>query len=256
VIHVTGIGAWAPGHPDVASLRSGSRVEDATEPPCKVADARAKRGASRLARMLGEVVEQAAKDAGADLATIPTVYASAWGEIDIMIALLEQIHVGETGLSPLRFKHSVHNSASGLVSIAASNKSFSTAIAGGRRSFEQGMLESLALLRSGAARSVIFAVAEDRLPRPLDRYSDHEALALAFCFDVDGAERAHGAIAFPERVERATPADEPDAHYAKNPTAWGLPLLRALFADASQTVELSAGPRPWAVGVEPRARRA
>jgi hypothetical protein len=114
------------------------------------------------------------------------------------------------------------------------------------------MLEAVALLRGGAATSVVLAVAEDRLPRPLDRYSDHDALALAFCLDLEPGARAHGTLSLPERVEgSATLPEVPRAELAKNPTAWGLPLLHALAASEPATVALSAGPRPWAMNVRP-----
>ncbi len=249
MIGVDGIGLWAPGFASLEAFRAGEADESVTMPRCAVANARAKRGVSRIARMLGEVVQQAAEDAGADLSEVPTVYASAWGEIDIMIKLLDQIADGEVGLSPLRFKHSVHNSASGLVSIAAENRGFSTAIAAGRRTFEQGVLEALSLLRSSDGERVILAVAEDELPTPLDRFGRYAPLAIGLCFAKTPREGAHGTISFPKRASEVLRPTLPDA-YAANPTAHALPLLDALASgEPVKALALSAADRPFAIDV-------
>lgn len=254
MIGVRGVGLWAPGFPGLDAFRTGVPLPDVTEPACTVANPRAKRGTSRLARMLGEVVQQAGEDAGADLGTVATVYASAWGEIEVMVSLLGQIADGEVGLSPLRFKHSVHNSASGLVSIATGNRGFSTAIAGGKRTVERGLVEAFGLVESGEHESVILAIAEDELPRPLDRYARYEALAIGLCLgSTDGAK--HGTLALSRGpVDPARALERPTfpARYAENPTVWALPLVDALAKGRPSTLALSDAARPWAAEVHPK----
>jgi hypothetical protein len=258
MIAVNGIGLWAPGFPSLDAFRTGVPLADVTEPACTIANPRAKRGTSRLARMLGEVVQQAGTDAGADLSTVPTVYASAWGEIEVMVSLLGQIADGEVGLSPLRFKHSVHNSASGLVSIATGNRGFSTAIAGGKRTVERGLIEAIALVESGEHDSVILAIAEDELPRPLDRYARYDALAIGLCL----ARVAPGTgPSQPPRygtlsLSRGPVSESPSASarplpkkYAENPTAWALPVVDALVQKKPGTYAISGAERPWTVEV-------
>ncbi|MBW2462221.1 MAG: beta-ketoacyl synthase chain length factor [Deltaproteobacteria bacterium] len=249
MIAINGIGFWAPGFADLGAFREGRIDADLTMPKCELVTGRAKRGTSRIGRMLAEVTSQAAADAAVDLGTVPTVYASAWGEIDIMVNLLGQIADGDVGLSPLRFKHSVHNSASGMVSIAAGNRTFSTALAAGRRTFEQGVLEALTYLTTTDADHVILAVAEDRLPAPLDRFGEYEALAVAVCFGKEPREGAHGALSFPRRADEARLPTLPPV-YAENPTAFALPLLDALVKPGgADGLALSAARRPFAVDV-------
>lgn len=236
-IAVTGVGRWTP-------------TEDAPEPPCAIADVRAKRGTNRITRMLGEVVHQAATDAGADPETVATVYASAWGEIDTMVALLAQIADGDVGLSPLRFKHSVHNAASGLVSIACKNRAFSTAIAAGDRTVEQGLVEAWTLLADGVPE-VILAAGDDRLPPPLDRYGRYRGLAGAVCLVRDPGERAVRAwigAPRPSELPRADVTFEEDLR--DNPCAWIVPLLDAIEAGEPREVLLAAE-RPMVVTVSP-----
>ncbi len=249
-VAVTGLGLWTPGFPSLEAWLAGDRDTAVIEPACALPGPRAKRGTSRITRMLCEVVEQAARDGRADLSAAATVYASAWGEIDIMIGLLEQIHDGDVGLSPLRFKHSVHNAASGLVSIAAENRSFSTAIAAGDRTVEQGLIEAWALLASGAP-DVILAVGDDRLPVPLERFGRYEGLAAALCLSVEPGDRPVRAwLEPPTRLEaRVDPTLPPEL--ADNPCAWVLPLLGALTAPEDVVVPLSPADRPFAVRVRP-----
>lgn len=239
-IYVIGSGLWSPGFAGVAPWREGRADESADKPRCAIVDTRLKRGSSRFANMLGEALEQAASAAGVDLKTTATVYGSSLGEIETMVTLVHMLYEEEGKLSPNRFKNSVHNAVSGLVSIATGNTAFSTAIAGGDRSFEMSLLEAWAYLdREGGA--AVLAVGDDRPPVPLDRLGGHDALALAFALSVDppstgprarlsdlrscsGDVEAHAAI--PELL-------------ARNCAAAGLELLDALLAHRSGVVSFA-----------------
>ena len=174
---VTGLALWTPGFASIGAWARGERDESVTDCECAWIPPRLLRGASRFTRMLGEAAEQATRDAGADPRTIATVYGSDYGEIETMVVLLDTIFRGDGQLSPMRFKNSVHNAASGLSSIGQGNQSFSTALAAGRRTFEASMLEAMALLdeRGGA---VVVSIADDVLPEPLASLEGWEALAV------------------------------------------------------------------------------
>jgi hypothetical protein len=195
-IYLTGVGLFSPGFADVTSWREGRPDAAVDKPPCKLVNARLGRGSSRFAGMLGEVVEQAAEEGGVDAHTVPTVYGSSLGEIETMVTLLRMLYEEEGKLSPNRFKNSVHNAASGLVSIGTGNTAFSTAIAGGDRSFEMSLLEAWALLDDARDRAlpeadqhVILAVADDAPPSPLDRLGAHGALAVGLCLSAHPPSR-------------------------------------------------------------------
>lgn len=183
-LFVTGLGLWAPGFPDVAAWREGRAVEGADKPPCKLIDSRLKRGSSRFGNMLGEVVEQACTAAGLDVRIVPTFYGSSLGEIETMVLLLRMLREEDGKLSPNRFKNSVHNAASGLLSIATGNTAFSTAIAGGERSFESTLLEAWAYLHVEGGAAVL-AVGDDRAPEPLDALGRHGALAVGLALSAE-----------------------------------------------------------------------
>lgn len=237
-LYVTGLGLWSPGFADVVAWREGRPDPGVEKPRCRLIDARLKRGSSRFANMLGEVVEQAAREAGLDVRTVPTVYGSSLGEIETMVVLLRMLCEEEGKLSPNRFKNSVHNAASGLVSIATENKAFSTAIAGGDRSFEVSLLEAWAYLEVEGG-SLVLAVADDRPPVPLDALGAHGALSEGLALSIDPADAARSRAVLrdlrPATGALPVHARVPD-ELAKCSAAAGLELLDAVLARRPGTV--------------------
>jgi hypothetical protein len=238
-IYVRGLGLFTPGFADVTAWREGRPDASVEKPRCQLVDARLKRGSSRFANMLGEVVEQAASEAGLDVRTVPTVYGSSLGEIETMCILLRMLYEEEGKLSPNRFKNSVHNAASGLLSIATSNTAFTTAIAGGERSFETSLLETWAYVDENGG-SAILAVADDRPPEPLDKLGDHGALAIAFALSAEPGDEPHLRLS---NFRRAGGPIEARARVPKelapNCAAAGLELLEAVLARRAGTISLA-----------------
>lgn len=264
-VYVTGLSLWAPGYRDLDAFLRGARDESVVDCGSPWVPARLLRGASRLTRMLGEVAAGACAAGGADPKTVATIYTSSYGEIETMVILLDAIFAGDGQLSPMRFKNSVHNAASGLGSIGTGNMGFSTALAAGDRSFEAGMLEAIVLLGERGGDAIV-AVADDRLPEPLAGQARREALAVGVCLR---SEWADGALAELRLVSAEESVGEgaslPPAssgsreeEHATNPAAAALPLLRAITEGRTATVPLaptSDDPRPaFAVSVRPAVR--
>ena len=249
-LYVTGLGLWSPGFADVSAWRERRPDPSVERPPCALVNSRLKRGSSRFANMLGEVVEQAARAGGADVSLVSTVYGSSLGEIDTMVTLLRMLFEEEGKLSPNRFKNSVHNAASGLVSIGTQNTHFTTAIGGGDATFELSLLEAWALLGDEDVAEVVLAVADDALPPPLDRFRSHGGLALGFCLSSTPREGA-------ARLESLRPGAAESTAYlpeglAGNATSAGLALLEATLARRATTVSLAmAGREGFLVDVVP-----
>lgn len=250
-ITIRGVGLWSPGFGDATAWREGRPDPEVESPPCKLVDARLRRGSSRFARSLGEVVEQAASGAGFDVRTVPTFYGSSLGEIVTMVTLLRMLYEEEGKLSPNRFKNSVHNAASGLVSIGTENTSFSTAIAGGARSFETTLIEAWAYLHDLGGEAIV-AVGDDEPPEPLDTLEAHGGLALAFALvagEADGPVLRDLRASDEEPVRLARVPD--DLH--RNCAAAGLELLDAVLGDRAGVVALSPerGPQ-WVADLSAR----
>ncbi len=237
-LYVTGLGLWSPGFPDVATWREGRAIDGADKPPCKLVDVRLKRGSSRFANMLGEVVEQACAAGGLDVRTVPTFYGSSLGEIETMVVLLRMLHDEEGKLSPNRFKNSVHNAASGLLSIATANTAFSTAIAAGERSFEATLIETWAYLNVEGGAAVL-AVGDDRPPEPLDRLGDHGALAIGLALSVERPEGSCVALTSLRRGEAPSSHARVPEELRRNCASAALELVDAVLSRRAGPVSLA-----------------
>jgi predicted hotdog family 3-hydroxylacyl-ACP dehydratase len=260
-MYVRSVGFFAPGLRDVDAFAAGQGDPEVTSPR-DVLPARARRGVSLVTRMLADVTRQAVERAGFAASSVRTVYASAFGETDAAVALLAMQHQGDGMLSPARFATSVHNTASGLVSIADGNRAFSTAIAGGPDTVAMGLLEAAALFHDEPMPLVV-AFADEPVPAVLDARLGFRPLAVAFGL----SERAEGALAAVVDLGRRARPSSPDlargpggdeAPTFANPIERALPLVRAVLgagaAGAPVTVALDGNEaNPWTATVAPAA---
>ncbi|MCA9609041.1 MAG: beta-ketoacyl synthase chain length factor, partial [Myxococcales bacterium] len=133
------------------------------------------------------------------------------------------------------FKNSVHNAASGLLSIATVNTAFSTAIAGGARSFETTLLEAWAWLEDEGGAAVV-AVADDRAPEPLDAVDDHEALSIGVALSAEGSGPRLENLRIVAEVSRHAAMSEAMRANCASP---GLELAEAILSRREGPVALS-----------------
>jgi hypothetical protein len=92
---------------------------------------------------------------------LPTVFASQHGEIHRTLGLLGDLAQGEP-LSPMAFSLSVHNTASGLYSIASGNTAPSTAVTAGLDTLPMALVEAMGQLQRHDEVMVVYA--EEPLP--------------------------------------------------------------------------------------------
>ncbi len=257
-IFLTGIALWSPGHRDLEAFVAGAEDESVVDCGCPWVPSRLLRGASRLTRMLGHVAAVATDEGKGDPRTISTIYTSSYGEIETMVTLLDAIFAGDGQLSPMRFKNSVHNSASGLGSIGTGNQGFSTALAAGRRSFEAAMIEAFAWLGENGGDLVI-AIADDRLPAPLAVQCAREGLAVGLCLRSEPPQE--GVIATLDDLRQDDGASSMKSSFLgralpprliENPSAAALPLIEAAMEPRDERISLAFDvPRPFSIRVRP-----
>ena len=256
-VYVRSVGFFAPGFCDVDAFAKGARDASVTAPR-DVLPARARRGASLLTRMLADVVAQATARAGFDATSVRTVYASAFGETESAVALLGMRHRGDGLLSPARFSTSVHNTASGLLSIAEGNRAFSTALVGGPETVAMALVEAATLFHAEPG-PVVVAFADEPVPEVLGADLSFPPLGVSFGLS-DDPDGALATIADLRRVARegsTAPVVPPHA----NPIENALPLVRAVLAapDATATTVVPLDPdaaSPWSATVAPPGARA
>jgi hypothetical protein len=257
---VTGVGLWTPGFASPERWASGVPDPGETEPACAVVPARQRRGTSLVTRIGLDVMGQAATRGGADLSTACLVYGSAFGEFRTAIDQLHMMEEPEGRLSPARFKNSVHNTATGILSIAFENREPGTAISGGRSTFAMCVLEALLLLDRGGG-TVVVGVADDSLEEPLCQGPAFAPLGVAICLVAEGE---YGGNPFPGKVvSPGPPSPKASMHFSRNsgqlawlerggphecqsvaeelrhnPASAGLPLIEALLARRAGRVSL------------------
>lgn len=173
--------AWAPG---VESAADWARWADAElamaeegSPPLDFLPALFRRRLSRLSRMALKV----AHDCGGDDPNLATVFCSRHGELTRTKALLLDQARGEP-LSPTAFSMSVHNTASGLYSIASGNTAPSNAVAAMADSLPVALMDAAAVLASGRATRIMVVVAEEPIGAPYQNFVAQREFAFAAAF--------------------------------------------------------------------------
>ena len=233
---VAGVGLWARGYANAAAW---SRAPDATvtEPAAALLPARLGRRASTLTRIAAEVLQQAGS--GAAPRDLPTVFATAYGETQTLVALLDSVFTDGT-CSPARFHNSVHNTAGGTLSIATVNRACSTTLSAGPDTVAMALLECFALLQQRGGE-VIAVFADEPPPAPFSRdgFAPAGAAVRLSATPIAGAvpvrlRRAENEVPFEQRPEFAT-----------NPIAPSLALVAALQQGRAGVFALSAAAGRW-----------
>lgn len=146
------VSAWAPHHGDseawVNWAKNPTPLGDGVFEEKKLAqwvDPMLRRRSRKLSRAMLEV---AGRLIPPELrAHIPSVFAHRYGETETTFPLLCDLAENHP-ISPMGFSLSVHNTASGIFSIAAANQSPTTSIAAGKNSFVMGLLTALTFVQS------------------------------------------------------------------------------------------------------------
>jgi len=252
-VHVVRTAFWAPGTPSVEAWLEGRDVPSAVEPPAALLGSRAQGRASPLTRMFAEVIGQIGSGGAVDLSTVPIVFGSAYGEIAMMVRLLEELEGDRVLLSPVRFQASVHNAAAGVLSIETRNRAFSTAIAAGRLTGAMALLEAIAWLGVHGGDVIVALADEASLVFPPVR-EPHPALSMAFHL----VAREHGAPSASAgrlvSLGNGTQAEAQDMNdpRERNPVSGALGLLRRVARRQYGPVPLVRGNGPgWSVNFAP-----
>jgi hypothetical protein len=124
-------------------------------------------------RRLGRVVKlalgvglQATSKAGAEPATLPSVFASSGGDGHNCHEICQALSLDERLISPTRFHNSVHNAAAGYWSIATGSTAASNAICAFDASFAAGLLEAVTQVVVDQTRVLLVAY-DAPYPQPL-----------------------------------------------------------------------------------------
>lgn len=245
-ISIVGIGLWSPGYGSPEAWLADRYDPDTDRPPCAILDARIGRYTSLVTRISVEVATQACAGSQDCLRQVATLFGSAYGEVQIAFELLDMIAL-EGVASPARFMNSVHNTASGHVSISAGNTNFSSTLASGTRTFAMCLLEAWAWLETDG-RSIVVVVADEPLPEHLESVGRYDALGVAFhlASEPSPAETMGSLSGLVRSGSSTSPAGVPD-RVAQNPSAAALFLVEAVLNGRPGVVPVEIGGEAWSV---------
>jgi hypothetical protein len=171
-VFIDAVALWSPALPgwDAAALAlarddagaSSSDPADAATPAARrpaatLLAANERRRAPDSVLLALEVAQAAVAASGHEAAALPSVFASAHGDLPIVDALCRTLASDPMLLSPTRFHHSVHNAASGYWAIASGSRAASTALAAYTHSFAAGLLEATSQALADATAVLLVA---------------------------------------------------------------------------------------------------
>jgi hypothetical protein len=236
-VALAGIGIAAPGLPDWEAARAvlAGAVRYAPAPLAQrvpgALPAAERRRAGAATRLALAVAQEAVARAGADAASVASVFASADSDAENVHQICLALAGPRPEISPTRFHNSVQNAASGYWSIATGARAPTTTVNGLATVFGGALLEA-AVQAALEARAVLL-VAYDLPPPPplqaLHPISEPVSAALLLA-----PPPAAGALATLELALVPGAADSALADPAlerlrlANPAARALPLLAAV----------------------------
>lgn len=171
-VWIDGIGTLAPGLPtwpaaaDVLAGRAAYEPAPTVLAPPALLPPAERRRASRLVKAALGVGLEAVNHAGADAATLATVFSSSSGDGHNCHALCETLASDDRAVSPTRFHNSVHNAAAGYWGIATGAMAPSQVLCAYDAGFAAGLLE--ATVQVVTAQTPILLVSYDaEYPEPI-----------------------------------------------------------------------------------------
>jgi hypothetical protein len=246
-VGIAGIGLLGPGLEGWAAALPVLAGADAfvpapvTPPVPALLPATERRRTGPSVRLALAVAAEAVQASGVPAEALDSVFASANGEGQVIVSILDALHQPDGAISPTQFHNSVHNAAAGYWGIAARSARPSVSLGGHEFVFATGLMQAVAQVVARGAPALL-VVHDVPLPPPLAALSPGEhSFALALVL-TPGAG-AHGALRLGYRAGGVvTEAPLPkwfEAIRAGNPAARALPLLVALAARRAATLCLA-----------------
>lgn len=251
-----GVGFWTPGHTELGPWLAGEPGRDeAARPKAALLPSRLRRRTAPLTKMSCDVIERAAAQAAVELSAARFVLSSAWGEMQTTVSLLGQLAEEQPQVSPTLFHNSVHNTATGYLSIALKNHEGSTAIGAGDEGLAAGLIESFTtVLVDGEV--VILSIADESIPEPFEG-AGGDAIALGLCLrpvaDAPSGELSIACELGRGDLRECNVDTEIPSGLRHNPSRAIVPLCRAIAAGKPARVPLGEGDEGWFLQLEPEA---
>lgn len=227
---IEGIGFLAPGLPDWPTARSVLRDEmpltaaPSVLPAPSILPPAERRRASRVVKLTLAIGLEAAAHAGANVATLATVFSASGADGHNCHALCEQLATDDRQISPTRFHNSVHNAAAGYWGIATGAMAPCQVLCAYDGSFGAGLIDALGQVVLDRQPTLLIAY-DSEYPVPLfAKRPVPDVAGIALLLTLERSERSLASIT-------VTPAADAAEHLANadlESLRLAIPALRAL----------------------------
>lgn len=257
---IEGIGFIAPGLPDWPSARAVLRGETALTvvpsvlPAPSLLPPAERRRASRVVKLTLALGLEAAAQAGADVATLATVFAASGADGHNCHALCEQLATDDRQVSPTRFHNSVHNAAAGYWGIATGAMAPCQMLCAYDASFGAGLLDALGQVVIDRQPTLLIAY-DSEYPEPLfAKRPVPDVAGVALLLTPERGERSLASICVAATTDTVEPLAAADLEALRTtiPALRALPLLKKLaMGEGSQVCLDYLPPMQLMVTVQP-----
>jgi hypothetical protein len=194
-----------------------------------------------------EVAARACEHAGRDPKILPSVFASANGDLPVSDSICETLAKTPALTSPTKFHNSVHNAAAGYWTIATGCLKPYTALCGRDCTFGQGLLEAVAQSLSEATPVLLVAYDIESRGPVATMQPSRGVLAGALVVSTERRERNLARLALEIREEptprQSTARKENAALVEGNAMLNALPLFEALADGVERELSQLLAPR-------------
>lgn len=246
-----GIGAWTPEMADWPALRAWLRggerpaANSAGKPRPDRLSAGERRRAPLSVLVAIEVAGQAIAMSGRDASKVPSLFACAHGDADILDYICKTLAEAPADLSPTRFHNSVHNAAAGYWTMATGCHAASSAMTALEFTFGASLLEAASLARAESTPSLLVATDGPGCGPLADVIVSKKRFGCALLL---APERSEQAIARMDmRLADHQPGPPLSARarelYEGNLSAQGAQILELLANGVSSSVRVQAAPQ-------------
>ena len=241
---IEGVGFLAPGLNDWPAARAVLRGEQpylagpTVLPTPSILPPAERRRASRIVKLTLAAGLEAAAHAGADVATLATVFSASGADGHNCHALCEQLAGDDRQISPTRFHNSVHNAAAGYWGIATHSMAPCQVLCAFDASFGAGLLDALAQVVVDQQPTLLIAY-DSEYPEPLHSKRDTpDCAGVALLLSPQKSARSLAQLMLRSTAETAQKIAAPDLENLRTaiPAMRSLPLLQMLARGESGAV--------------------
>jgi hypothetical protein len=208
-------------------------------------------------RLALQVLDQLTKGSSLDLSRVTSVFATSWGDLQVIENLLTALVTPGIPVSPVQFSNLVHNAPAGYWSIGAGARRSSTSVTAGEETFAAGLVDALVWVNC-RNETVLYVCYDHPGPAIVDRYHPVGApFAVALALTAEPTSNSCCTVEVelgPEQPETAMEHPDLERLRGGNPAARALPLLRAIATGTGGRVVLSSdsGRSSLVINVVPR----